>query len=52
MFDTSAFGAALYQGVQQSRNGVLRTSRLMQILLRDSFAYFLASVFQCPIREV
>ena len=42
VFDTCAFCAALYKGIQQFRNGALKVSLLMQILLRDSFAYFMA----------
>ena len=39
VFDTCALGATLYKGVEQHRNGVLKRSRLMQVLLRDSLAY-------------
>ena len=44
VFDTCAFVAALYKGMQHLRNGSLKSSRLMRVLLRDSLAYFIMSV--------
>ena len=46
VFDTCAFCAALFKGVQQLRGGFLRGSSLMRIILRDSLAYFIMSVCQ------
>ena len=44
VFDTCACVAALYKGMHHLRNGSLRSSRLMRVLLRDSLAYFIMSV--------
>ena len=45
VFDTCAVCAAFYKGSQQAQYGALQRSYLMQILVRDSVAYFIASVW-------
>ena len=40
VFEIIAFLLALYKGVEQLRNGAMRNSGLLQMMIRDSFAYF------------
>lgn len=41
---------AVYKGAEQWKNGSLRRSRLMQVIMRDSLTYFFmyASPRPCP----
>ncbi|KAJ3552639.1 hypothetical protein NM688_g4045 [Phlebia brevispora] len=39
-FEIIVFLLALYKGLEQLRNGAIQASRLMQVMIRDSFAYF------------
>lgn len=43
-FEVVVFLLALYKGIVEWKNGVLRHSRLIQIMVRDSLAYFFTYV--------
>ncbi|KAJ3534775.1 hypothetical protein NM688_g7082 [Phlebia brevispora] len=43
-FEIIVFLLALYKGIEQFRNGAIQASGLMQVMIRDSFAYFLIIV--------